>query len=81
MATLEMNLNGQRDMVNLKIGGILLVAGAALFLLADTVLGDSEAASYAIVLGMILFPVGVILTLVGLIQIAFAKIKERVKRK
>ena len=81
MATLEMNLNGQRDMVNLKIGGILLVAGAALFLLADTVLGDSETASYAIVLGMILFPVGVILTLVGLIQIAFAKIKERVKRK
>ena len=64
-------------MINLKIGGILLVAGAALFLLSDTVFGDSEAASYSMFFGLIMFPLGLILFLVGLIQVLVAKIKNR----
>ena len=66
-------------MVNLKIGGILLVAGAALFLLSDTLFGDSEAASYSMFFGLIVFPLGLILTLVGLIQVLIARIKNRLK--
>ena len=64
-------------MVNLKLGGILLVAGAAMFLLSDTVFGESEAASYSAFLGLILFPLGFVLTVVGFFQVLFAKIKER----
>lgn len=66
-------------MVNLKIGGILLIVGVALFLLSDTLLGDSEAASYAVFLGLIMFPLGVILTLVGSMQLLIAKFKARSK--
>ena len=66
-------------MVNLKIGGILLVVGAALFLLSDTLFGDSEAAPYSVLLGLIIFPIGVILALVGIIQAIVARFKERPK--
>ena len=66
-------------MVNLKIGGILLVAGAAFFLLSDTLFGDSEAASYSVFLGLIMFPIGVILTLVGIVQVVIARFKNRSK--
>ena len=66
-------------MVNLKTGGILLAAGAVLFLLSDTLFGDSEAASYAMFFGLIMFPVGLFLTLVGLIQVLIARIKNRTK--
>ena len=71
-----MNVDGQKDMVNLKIGGLLLVAGAALFLLSDTIFGDSEAASYSMFFGLIIFPMGLIITLVGLIQVFIARIKK-----
>lgn len=66
-------------MVNLILGGILLLVGAALFLLSDTVFGDSVAASYSVFFGLILFPVGVILTVVGIIQALIAKVKGRTK--
>jgi predicted phage tail protein len=66
-------------MVNVKIGGILLVSGAILFLLSDTLFGDSEATSYAIFFGVIMFPLGLILTLVGLIQALIEKVKNRPK--
>jgi len=63
-------------MVNLKTGGILLIGGAAIFLLSDTLLGESEAASYAVFLGLILFPIGLVLTLVGVIQVLIAKFRN-----
>ena len=63
-------------MVNLKIGGVLLVAGAAIFLLSDTLLGESEAASYAVFLGLIIFPIGLVLILVGIIQVLIARFKN-----
>ena len=63
-------------MVNLKIGGVLLVAGAAIFLLSDTLLGESEAASYAVFLGLIIFPVGLVLIVVGIIQVLIARFKN-----
>jgi len=66
-------------MVNLKIGGILLFAGAALFLLSDTLFGDSEAASYAAFFGLIAFPLGLILAFVGMIQVLIARIKHRTR--
>ncbi len=64
-------------MGNLKLGGILLVVGAAMFLLSDTIFGDSEATAYAIFFGLILFPLGFILTLVGLFQFLATKFKQR----
>ena len=64
-------------MVNLKIGAILLIAGAAVFLLSDTFFGDSEAAAYAMFLGIILVPVGLILAVVGIIQVLIAKLRNR----
>jgi hypothetical protein len=64
-------------MINLKIGGTLLVAGAVLFLLSDTVFGDSEAASYSIFFGLIMFSLGLLFSLVGLIQVLVAKFKGR----
>ena len=64
-------------MVNLKLGGVLLVVGAAIFLLSDTIFGESEAASYSAFLGLVLLPLGFILTVVGFFQMLFAKIKER----
>lgn len=63
-------------MVNLKIGGILLVAGAAIFLLSDTLLGESEAASYAVFFGLIMFPIGLVLIVVGIIQVLIARFKS-----
>lgn len=66
-------------MANLKTGGILVIAGAALFLLSDTLFGDSEAASYSAFLGLIMFPLGLILAFVGLIQALVARIKNRQK--
>jgi predicted phage tail protein len=68
-------------MANLKIGAILLITGAVLFLISDTLFGDSEAASYAVFLGLIMFPIGVILALVGGIQMLVAKLKGRPKQK
>ena len=64
-------------MVNLKLGGILLVAGAALFLLSDTLFGDSDMASYSMFFGLILFPIGIVLTLIGIVQVFIARVKER----
>ena len=64
-------------MVNLKLGALLLAAGAAMFLLSDTVFGESEAGSIAAFLGLVLFPLGFILTVVGLFQVLFAKIRKR----
>ena len=69
-----------RDMANLKLGGILLVTGVALFLLSDTVFGESDAASYAMFLGLILFPLGFILCLMGIIKALFARVKESVRK-
>ena len=66
-------------MPNLKLGGILLVAGAAMFLLSDTLFGDSDAASYAAFFGLILFPFGVVLTLVGIFQVLIVRMKNRPK--
>lgn len=66
-------------MINLKIGGILLVAGAALFLLSDSLFGSSEVASYSMLLGLIMFPVGVILSVVGAVQLLLATFKNRPK--
>ena len=65
----------QTAMANLKIGTILLIAGAVLFLLSDTLFGDSEVAYYSVFLGLIMFPIGVILGLVGGIQLLWAKLK------
>ena len=66
-------------MVNLKIGAVLLIAAAALFLLSDTMFGDSEVASYAMLLGLIMFPVGLVLGFVGLIQLLIGIMKGRPK--
>ena len=66
-------------MVNLKLGGMLLVAGAAMFLLSDTIFGESEAASYFAFLGLILFPLGFVLAVVGFFQMLVSKIKDRRK--
>lgn len=66
-------------MVNLKLGGILVVVGAVMFLLSDTLFGESDVASYSMFFGLILFPLGIILTLVGVIQVLIAKAKERRK--
>ena len=66
-------------MVNLKIGGILLIAGAALFLLSDTLLGDSEEASYVMFIGFIMFPLGLILTFVGIIQALIERFRNKSK--
>ena len=64
-------------MVNLKWGGILFVAGAAMFILSDTVFGDSDAASYSAFLGLILFPAGFVLALVGVFQLVIGKIRRK----
>ena len=66
-------------MANLKLGALLLLAGAAMFLLSDTVFGDSDAASYSAFFGLILLPAGFVLTLVGIIQMLIVSIKERRK--
>ena len=64
-------------MVNLKLGGMLFVVGAVMFVLSDTFFGESEAASYSAFLGLILLPLGIVLSVVGLLQLLFAKVKER----
>jgi len=66
-------------MVNMKIGGILLIAGAVLFLLSDTIFRDSEVTPYAMFLGLLMFLLGLILSLLAIIQVLIAKIKNRPK--
>jgi len=66
-------------MLNLKIGAILLIAGAVLFLSSDSLFGDYEAASYSAFVGLIMFPLGLILFSVGLIQALIAIVKNRTK--
>ena len=66
-------------MANLKIGGILLVAGTVIFLLSDTLFGASEEAAYALFLGLIMFPLGLILSLLGVVQVLMSRIKSRHK--
>ena len=78
-AAIETGWGKRQAMINLKIGGMLLIAGAVLFLLSDSLFGDSEAASYSALLGLIMFPVGLILTLVGLIQALTARVKNQTK--
>jgi predicted phage tail protein len=70
----------ERVMINLKWGMILLVIGATMFLLSDTLFGDSDATAYSAFLGLILFPLGVILTLVGAIQVLVKKAKEKIHK-
>jgi hypothetical protein len=67
-------------MTDWKLGVVLMVAGAALFLLSDNLFGDSDLAYNAGFLGLILLPVGVVLTLVGVIHLAIARIRERARR-
>lgn len=62
-------------MTNLKIGGVLLIAGAALFVLSDSLFGDTEVASYSAFFGLIMVPVGLILVLAGVVQMLTARIK------
>jgi predicted phage tail protein len=64
-------------MVNLKLGGVLLAVGAMMFLMSDTLFGESDLASYLVFSGLIMFPVGVILTAVGIVQVLVAKLKGR----
>jgi hypothetical protein len=67
-------------MINLKIGGALLLGGAALFVMSETLLGNFEvAAAYAMFLGLVMFLVGLILTLVGLIQVFISRLKYKSK--
>jgi len=68
-------------MLNLKIGTILVIAGAVLFLLSDTYFGDSEVASYSLLLGLVMVPIGAFLALVGGVQVLIAKIKGRPTQK
>jgi len=63
-------------MVNLKWGAICLVTGAALFMLSDTIFGESAAASYSAFLGLILSLVGLILAVAGAIQALVARIRR-----
>ena len=63
-------------MSNLKWGATALVTGAALFLLSDTLFGESEDALSAAFLGAILFLAGVILALVGAIQALVARVRR-----
>ena len=67
-------------MTDWKWGIVLMVAGAALFLLSDTLFGESELIHYAWFASLILFPVGFVLTLVGVIRLAIARIKEKARR-
>ncbi|MEJ2172231.1 MAG: hypothetical protein ACO22K_12045 [Woeseiaceae bacterium] len=64
-------------MVNLKLGGLLLAVGAMMFLLSDALFGESDVAAYLVFSGLIMFPVGVILTAVGIVQMLVAKFKGR----
>lgn len=63
-------------MVNLKWGAICLATGAALFVLSDTLFGESDAASYSALLGVILFLVGLILAVAGTIQTLVARVRR-----
>ena len=63
-------------MSNLKWGATSLVTGAALFLLSDTLFGESDAAIYAVFPGAILCLVGVILALVGAMQALVARVRR-----
>jgi len=67
-------------MVNLKLCVIFLVIGALLFLLSDTVFGDSDMAAYSALVGLILFLIGVVLALAGTIQVLVAKVKGRMHK-
>jgi len=74
-------MSAERDMVNLKLGGILLVAGTALFSLSDTLFGESVVASYSVFFGLILLTLGIVPTLVGIIQVVIARVKKRIKER
>jgi hypothetical protein len=63
-------------MLNLKWGAICLLTGAALFVLSDTLFGESDAASYSAFLGGILFLVGLILAVAGAIQALVARVRR-----
>jgi len=67
-------------MINLKIGGALLLGGAALFVLSETLLGNSEvAAAYSTFFGLVMFLVGLILTFVGLVHVLITRLKYKSK--
>jgi predicted phage tail protein len=56
-----------------------MVVGAALFVLSDTLFGDTDAAAYSAFFGLIMFPGGLILVLVGIVQVIVVRIKDRQK--
>ena len=60
---------------------IISAVGAVLFLFSDTLFGDSDIAYNLMLLGLILFPVGVILAFVGIVELLFAKIKQWIAKK
>lgn len=65
---------------NLTLGAILLLTGLIAFVFSDTLFGDSELTSYAMLLGLILAPVGLILVIGGLVQALVTPIGNRGER-
>lgn len=61
-------------------GLIISALGAVFFLFSDTLFGDSDLAHNLMFLGMVMLPMGVILSLIGVLELLFSKIKRWIKK-
>ena len=63
------------------LGLLLLVTGAASFVLSDTLFGESDLAAYAVFIGLILLLVGLLLALIGIVQVLIQWIARKAGRR
>lgn len=65
----------------LKIAVVLALVGAALFLLSDTLFGESDLAYFLMFVGPIVFAIGLLFVVYSTLEMLVAKVKGWIKNR
>ena len=65
----------------LKLAVVLSLVGAALFLLSDTLFGESDLAYFLMFVGPIAFTLGLFFVVVSIFEMLVAKVKSWIKNR
>jgi hypothetical protein len=69
-----------RCIVNFVVGVFSIVIGCLLFVFSDTLFGNSDAASYAVLIGLVLLSLGLFLTAAELMRRLFGSLRKILKK-
>jgi len=65
----------------LKLAVVLSLVGAALFMLSDTLFGESDLAYFLMFVGPIVFTIGLFFVVLSIFEMLVAKVKSWIKNR